>query len=84
MCVSAGAHVHTVTLGMVLPFTAHLFFRSAPCLKTGWKKSEKSLGLSAVNEVDREMNHAVDTQQGRATPPQSESTMLICIRMHCH
>ena len=54
--VSAGlvyVHTHTVTLGTVLPFVAHLLFRCAPCLKIGWKKSEKSLGVSAVNEVGR-------------------------------
>ena len=55
--VTVGVHAHTVTLGTVPPATAHLFFRPAPCLKTGWKKSKKSLGVSAVNEVDEEKDY---------------------------
>ena len=55
-------HVHThavvqaptVTLGMVLSVAAHLSFRSDPCLKMGRKKSEKSFGVSATQEVDKE------------------------------
>ena len=54
-----GVHAPTVTLGMVLPVAAHLSFRSDPCLKMGRKKSEKSLGVSAMHKTDREMEKTV-------------------------
>ena len=45
----SGVHTLTVTLGMVLPAGAHVFIRFDPCSKMGWKKSEKSLGVSAMH-----------------------------------
>lgn len=53
-CVHMQVYTRTVTLGTVLPATAHFLCRSDPCSKTGRKKLEKSLGVSATDEADKE------------------------------